>query len=114
VSIEFLRHNVDIVERNILDRVVAEVRRTEDGLYNNDLSDAEVIRQIGRITEADYVLIGDAFAIDPATVRDELQKAGQNPDRLPRALKRYIADLPGPALIKTFIEKLQSNRISLP
>jgi hypothetical protein len=53
-------------------------------------------------------------AIDPATVRDELQKARHNPDKVPRALKRYIAHLPGPALIKTFIENLQSNRISLP
>ena len=52
--------------------------------------------------------------IDPATVREELQKARHNPDKLPRALKRYIADLPGPAPIKTFIENLQPNRISWP
>jgi hypothetical protein len=52
--------------------------------------------------------------IDPPTVRDELQKARQNPDKLPRALKRYLGDLPGPAPIKTFIENLQSNRISSP
>jgi hypothetical protein len=53
-------------------------------------------------------------AIEPAAVRAELQKARQNPDKVPRALKRCIAHLPGPALIKTFIENLQSNRISLP
>lgn len=50
--------------------------------------------------------------IDPATVRDELQKARQNPDKVPRALKRYIADLSGPAPIKTFIENVSPNRIS--
>jgi hypothetical protein len=52
--------------------------------------------------------------IDPVTVREQLQKARQNPDKLPRALKRYIADLPGPAPIKTYVENLQSNRISSP
>jgi hypothetical protein len=68
ISIELLRHGVDVVERNVLDRVVAEVRRTEAGLYNNDLSDAEIIHQIGQITEADYVVFGDAAVIDPGTV----------------------------------------------
>lgn len=67
VSIELLRHGVDVVERNILDRVVAEVRRTEAGLYNADLSDAEIIRQIGQITEADYVVFGDTAVVDPPT-----------------------------------------------
>jgi hypothetical protein len=69
MSIEFLRHGVDVVERNVLDRVIAEVRRTEAGLYNNDLSDAEIIRQIGRITEADWVVVGDTAASDPDTIR---------------------------------------------
>lgn len=50
--------------------------------------------------------------IDPATVRDELQKAQQNPDRVPRALKRFIAALPSPAPIKNFIRNLKSNRLS--
>jgi hypothetical protein len=69
VSIEFLRHGVDVVERNVLDRVVGEVRRTEAGAYNNDLSDADVLRQIGKITEADFVVCGDTDAIDPDTIR---------------------------------------------
>jgi hypothetical protein len=69
VSIEFLRHGVDVVERNILDRIVAEARRTEAGLYDNDLSDAEILRQIGKITEADFVICGDTDAVDPDTIR---------------------------------------------
>ena len=77
VSIEFLRHGVDVVERNILDRLVAEVRRTEAGLYNNDLSDAEVLRQIGRITEADFVICGDADVVDPDTIRYVPNDVGQ-------------------------------------
>jgi len=47
--------------------------------------------------------------IDPATVREELEKAQQNPERVPSALKRFIASLPGPAPIKTFIQNLKSN-----
>lgn len=46
--------------------------------------------------------------------RQQLQRARHNPDKLPRTLTRYIAALPGPTPIKTFIENLQSNRISLP
>lgn len=69
MAIEFLRHGVDVVERNVLDRVVAEVRRTEGGLYDNDLSDAQILQQIGRITEADFVIFGESEAIDPDTLR---------------------------------------------
>ena len=47
--------------------------------------------------------------IDPATVRDELERAQQNPERVPRALKRFIGTLPSPAPIKNFIQNLKSN-----
>ena len=47
--------------------------------------------------------------IDPATVREELEKAQQNPERVPRALKQYIGSLPSPAPIKNFIQNLKSN-----
>jgi hypothetical protein len=50
--------------------------------------------------------------IDPATVREELQKAQQNPERVPRVLKRFIDSLPSPTPIKNFIQNLKSNRIS--
>lgn len=51
--------------------------------------------------------------IDPATVREELQHAQQNLEKVPRALKRFIASLSSPAPIKNFIvENLRSNRIS--
>lgn len=50
--------------------------------------------------------------IDPATAREELEKAQQNPERVPRALKRFIASLPSPAPIKNFVQNLKSNRVS--
>ena len=50
--------------------------------------------------------------IDPATVRRELAQAQQNSERVPRALKRFIARLPSPAPIKNFLENAKSNRVS--
>ena len=50
--------------------------------------------------------------IDPASVREELQKAQQNPERVPRALKRFIASLPSPELIKNLVQNPKSNRLS--
>jgi hypothetical protein len=50
--------------------------------------------------------------IEPATVRQELQRAQQNPEKTPRALQQFIASLPSPAPIKNFIENLRSNWIS--
>jgi hypothetical protein len=50
--------------------------------------------------------------IEPATVRRELQQARQNPEKIPRALKRFIASLPTSVPIKNFVENLRSNRIS--
>jgi hypothetical protein len=47
--------------------------------------------------------------IDPATVREELEKAQQSPERVPRALKRFIGSLPSPAPITNFIEKFHAN-----
>jgi hypothetical protein len=47
--------------------------------------------------------------IDPAAVREELEKAQQNPEKVPRALKRFIGRLPSPAPIKNFIRNLKSN-----
>lgn len=52
--------------------------------------------------------------IDPATVREELEKAQQNSERVPRVLKRFIASLPSPTPIKNFIQNLKPNRISAP
>ena len=47
--------------------------------------------------------------LDPASVREELQKAQQNSERVPRALKRFIGNLASPEPIKTFIQNLKSN-----
>ena len=47
--------------------------------------------------------------IDPATVRTEIENAQQNPEKLHRSLKRFIANLPSPAPIKNFMENLKSN-----
>ena len=52
--------------------------------------------------------------IDPPTVRQELVKAQHIPDRVPRALQRFIHDLPNSTPIKNFILNAQSNPISLP
>jgi hypothetical protein len=48
---------------------------------------------------------------DPAAVREELQKAQQNAEEVPRALKQFIASLPNPDPIKDFVQNLKSNRI---
>ena len=50
--------------------------------------------------------------IEPATVRAELQKARQTPEKLPRPVQRFIAKLSTSTPIKTFLENLKSNRIS--
>lgn len=50
--------------------------------------------------------------IDPATVRKELKIASQNPEKVPRALKQFIAKLNSPDPIHNFIKSLKSNRIS--
>jgi hypothetical protein len=52
--------------------------------------------------------------IDPATVREELQKAQQTAEHVPRALQRFIADLPNPNPIKNYLKNTSSNRLSSP
>jgi hypothetical protein len=52
--------------------------------------------------------------IDPPTVRQELAKAQHIPDRVPRALQRFINDLPNSTPIKNFILNAKSNPISRP
>ncbi len=65
LAISLLRRGIDVVDRDSLSRVVNEVRRTESGLYDNDLSEAQIIAQIGKIVGADYVLVGETDAKDP-------------------------------------------------
>jgi hypothetical protein len=65
LAINLLRRQVDVVDRDSLSRVVAEVRRTESGQYDNDLSEAEIIQQIGKIVGADFVLVGETDSKDP-------------------------------------------------
>ena len=50
--------------------------------------------------------------IDTAAVREELKKAQQDPERVPRVLKRFIASLPSSIPIKRFLQNLQPNRVS--
>ena len=52
--------------------------------------------------------------IDPANVREELVKAQQAPEYVPRALQRFIANLSDPNPIKNFIKNALPNRLSLP
>lgn len=58
--------------------------------------------------------LGELFAqIDPANVREELTKARQTPEHVPRALQRFIADLPNPNPIQNFIKTASPNPLSL-
>ena len=52
--------------------------------------------------------------IEPTTVREELRKAQQNPEKVPATVKRFVAQLPTSTPVKVLFEKLQSNRISGP
>ncbi len=65
LSIELLRRQVDVVDRDSLDRIVAEIRRTESGVFDNSLSEKELFSQIGKIVGADYVLVGETSAYEP-------------------------------------------------
>ncbi len=65
VGIEFLSRSVDVVDRDSLDRVVAEVGRTENGLYDNDLSTTQILKQIGKIVGADFIIVGESQASYP-------------------------------------------------
>jgi bacterioferritin (cytochrome b1) len=47
--------------------------------------------------------------IAPATVREELQKAQQNPERVPRALKKFIDTLTSPDSVKHLLKNQKSN-----
>lgn len=49
--------------------------------------------------------------IEPVTVRQELIKARQNPEKTPRSVKRFIAQLASSVPVKNFFENLKSNRI---
>jgi hypothetical protein len=51
--------------------------------------------------------------IDPTTVREELVKAQQVPERVPRALQRFIASLPDSTPIRNFIKNAPSNSLPL-
>ena len=52
--------------------------------------------------------------IDPASVREELLKAQQTLEHMPRALQRFIADLPNSNPIRYLIKIAPSNRLSSP
>ena len=52
--------------------------------------------------------------IDPANVREELIKAQHTSEYVPRALQRFIANLPDSNPIKNLIKNALPNRLSLP
>ena len=52
--------------------------------------------------------------IDPANVREELVKAQRTPEYVPRALQRFIANLPNPNSIKNLVKNAPPNRLSSP
>ena len=60
-----------------------------------------------------HATLEDLFAaIDPVEVRQEMRQATQITEKIPVHLKRFIANLPTPAPIKHFFDKLKSNGIS--
>lgn len=69
ISIELLRQGIDVVERDSLDRIITEVKRTKGGLYDHALSEQEIIRRLGKVVNVDYIVYGDSGAIDPDTIR---------------------------------------------
>ena len=70
LSIELLRKGVEVIERDSFDRLLAELRRTESGLFNNDMSDAQVIQQLGQVIGVDVIVIGEVHASPPSgTIR---------------------------------------------
>lgn len=73
VSMELLRRGVDVVDRDSLDRLVAEIRRSQSGAYDGSMSQEQIIRQLGRIVNADVIVYGESHAVDPNTIqlRDE-------------------------------------------
>jgi hypothetical protein len=50
--------------------------------------------------------------IDPVSVRQELTTARRSPERVPRTLQRFIAQLPDLNPIKNFIKNASANRVS--
>ncbi len=77
VSIELLKKGIDVIERDSFDRVVAELRRTEAGVFNEDMSDQEVIQQLGKVTGADIIVVGEAWSSSPDTIRLKEVDQGQ-------------------------------------
>lgn len=79
VTIELLRQQVDVVDRDSLDRLVAEMKRTQAGLFDDALSQEEIIRQLGKIVNADVIIYGESHAIEPNTIqlRDETEMGGR-------------------------------------
>lgn len=65
LSMELMRKGIDVVDRDMLDRIVGEMRRAEDGSYAIDMSDQELIARIGRIVGADVIVFGQVDAVHP-------------------------------------------------
>lgn len=69
VSIELLRQGVDVVDRDSLDRIVAEIKRTQSGIFDDVMSQEQIIQQLGKIVNADVIIYGESHAMDPYTIR---------------------------------------------
>ncbi len=76
LSIELLRKGVNVIERDSFDRLLAELRRTEAGLFNADLSNEEVIKKLGQVIGVDVIIVGEAYGTTPKTIR--LSQLNQN------------------------------------
>lgn len=65
LSMELMRKGIDVVDRDMLDRIVGEMRRAEDGSYSVDMTDQELMSRIGRIVGADVIVFGQVGALHP-------------------------------------------------
>jgi hypothetical protein len=65
ISIELMRKGIDVLDRDMLDRVVGELRRAEDGSYVEDMTEEDILSRIGQIAGADVIVFGQVGAVDP-------------------------------------------------
>lgn len=65
LSIELMRKGIDVVDRDVLDRIVAETRRAEDGSYVTDMTEQDLLARIGHVVGADVVVFGQIGAVAP-------------------------------------------------
>jgi hypothetical protein len=105
---------------NVMERLFRDLKHSLGRSLRTMLPDTPLVKNLQNPEYLKILLDGQPslaalFAqIDPANVREELVKAQHSPEYVPRALQRFIANLPNPNPIKNFIKITLPNRLSLP